>query len=65
MTYFRKNKHKSRHTLKKESSKYKRRQQGCQDAQGQVMDKKSYHRSSSSSNLKKPSGKRNYFTGGN
>ena len=33
MTYSGKNKHKSKHTIKKGSDKYERRQQRCQDAQ--------------------------------
>ena len=65
MIYSGKDKHESRHTIKKESSGYEGRQQGCQDAQRQAIDKKSYHRSRSGSNLKKPSSRRNHFTRGN
>jgi len=40
MTYPRKNKYKSRHFVKKEPSKYKRRQQKCLITQRRIMDKK-------------------------
>jgi len=53
-TYSRRDKHESRHIIKKESSRYERRQQGCRIAQGQVIDKKSNHRSRCGYNQKKP-----------
>ena len=42
MTYSREDKHEGRHPLKKETSQYKRRQQGCAIAKGQDVDKKDY-----------------------
>jgi len=41
-TYCREDKHKGRHPLKKGTSQYKRRQQGCATAKGQDMDKKDH-----------------------
>jgi len=62
MTYSGKDKYESRYTIKKKPSRYKREQQGHQIAQERVIDKKSNHRSRSDSNLRKSSGRRNYFT---
>jgi len=42
MTYSREDKHEGRHPLKKETSQYKRGQQGCTIAKGQDMDKKDH-----------------------
>ena len=46
-TYSKKDKYKSRCTIKKRLGGYKREQQGHQIAQGQVIDKKSEYRSRS------------------
>ena len=62
MTYSGKDKHESRYIIKKRSSEYKGRQQECQDTQRWAINKKSYHRSRSGSNLREQSSKRNHFT---
>jgi len=45
VTYSRKDKYKGRYFVKKRSSRYKGRQQGCLTAQRRIMDKKNYSRS--------------------
>jgi len=65
MTYSVENKYKSRCTVKKRPSEYKRRQQEHQIAQRRVMDKKNNHRSRDGYNLKKPNSRRNYTIGRN
>ena len=42
MTYSREDEHKGRHSFKKGTGQYKRRQQGCTTAKGQDVDKKNY-----------------------
>ena len=64
-TYSKKDKYKSRYTIKKRSSEYKREQQGCQTAQRWVIDKKNDHRSKDGYNLKKSNGRRNHNIGRN
>ena len=44
-TYFRKDKYKGGHFVKKRSSRYKGQQQGCSITQGIVIDKENYSRS--------------------
>ena len=45
MTYTGKDEHKSRYFVKKRSSEYKRKQQGCLTTQGRTMDEKNNSRS--------------------
>ena len=42
MTYSREDEHKGRHSFKKGTGQYKRRQQGCTTAKGRDVDKKNY-----------------------
>ena len=42
MTYSREDKHKGRHSLKKETGQYKRGQQGCTIAKGRDVDQKDH-----------------------